>query len=414
MRRRRRGSPHPDCATATEWAKSTDSVGSGRRPWPDVAVVSVPRAGEHPSGPPTAALVMRCWRPYRSMPKARRRARRPPCFIRCLVAPYRRGRSRRCCRRAAWRSTSFGDGRGRRRQAVCRRETAGELATQRGTLIDGASIWPSAKRTNGLSSTSRPRSRLAAWVSRVPPSGGVLRGGHRASDGRASGRAPPLVMAPRNSAANFSVELSTTVDREAIMAQTGHTHWGRRLKNGKGKIGLTAAKDTSRGRLGSSGLRRRTGHDARGTARRGARRLLHDGALGRARQRGHVATSLDTNAAVTLAKVGDEFSITRIDLTLKGVVPGISDADFKRSADDAKQNCIVSRALSSSVQNDPRRDAACGSVTEAGPSVARPNRSCSSITEIHALLYLVRSGRPYVRSSATCSSGRPWTPGMAG
>jgi len=65
---------------------------------------------------------------------------------------------------------------------------------------------------------------------------------------------------------------------------------------------------------------------------------------------GHVATSLDTNAAVTLAKVGDKFSITRIDLTLKGVVPGISDADFKRFADDAKQNCIVSRALASSVQ----------------------------------------------------------------
>ena len=61
---------------------------------------------------------------------------------------------------------------------------------------------------------------------------------------------------------------------------------------------------------------------------------------------GHPPTSLDTTAAVTLAKVGESFAITRIDLTLKGVVPGLSEADFKRLAEDAKKNCIISRAIS--------------------------------------------------------------------
>ena len=61
---------------------------------------------------------------------------------------------------------------------------------------------------------------------------------------------------------------------------------------------------------------------------------------------GHPPTSLDTNAVVTLAKVGESFAITRIDLTLKGVVPGLSEAEFKRLAEDAKKNCIISRAIS--------------------------------------------------------------------
>ena len=50
---------------------------------------------------------------------------------------------------------------------------------------------------------------------------------------------------------------------------------------------------------------------------------------------------------MTLAKVGESFAITRIDLTLKGVVPGLSEADFKRLAEDAKKNCIISRAIAS-------------------------------------------------------------------
>ena len=61
---------------------------------------------------------------------------------------------------------------------------------------------------------------------------------------------------------------------------------------------------------------------------------------------GHPPTRLETTATVHLNKVGENFSITGIDLATRGTVPGVTAADFQRMAEDAKANCIVSRALS--------------------------------------------------------------------
>jgi lipoyl-dependent peroxiredoxin len=52
-----------------------------------------------------------------------------------------------------------------------------------------------------------------------------------------------------------------------------------------------------------------------------------------------------TDARVTLAKVGDAFAITRIELETEAQIPGIDDAAFQKLAQDAKQNCPVSKAL---------------------------------------------------------------------
>ena len=57
--------------------------------------------------------------------------------------------------------------------------------------------------------------------------------------------------------------------------------------------------------------------------------------------------SVETTATVHLNKVGEGFSITGIDLTTRGDVPGLSAAQFQKVAEDAKVNCIVSRALAS-------------------------------------------------------------------
>ena len=62
-------------------------------------------------------------------------------------------------------------------------------------------------------------------------------------------------------------------------------------------------------------------------------------------QAGHPPKSLETSAVVHLNKVGEGFGITGIDLTTRGDVPGLSEAEFQRLALDAKVNCIVSRAL---------------------------------------------------------------------
>lgn len=61
---------------------------------------------------------------------------------------------------------------------------------------------------------------------------------------------------------------------------------------------------------------------------------------------GHPPTRIETTATVHLNKVGDGFSITGIDLATRGTVPGLSAGDFQRMAEEAKTNCIVSRALS--------------------------------------------------------------------
>ena len=56
-------------------------------------------------------------------------------------------------------------------------------------------------------------------------------------------------------------------------------------------------------------------------------------------------TRIHTEAKVKLEKVGDAFSITRIDLATEAEVPGIDDNRFQKYASDAKQNCPLSKAL---------------------------------------------------------------------
>jgi osmotically inducible protein OsmC len=56
---------------------------------------------------------------------------------------------------------------------------------------------------------------------------------------------------------------------------------------------------------------------------------------------GKTATTIDSKAVVIL----EGTTITRIDLTTRAVVPGLTAAEFQAQAEDAKANCIVSRAL---------------------------------------------------------------------
>jgi osmotically inducible protein OsmC len=60
---------------------------------------------------------------------------------------------------------------------------------------------------------------------------------------------------------------------------------------------------------------------------------------------GHVPDSVQTEARVHFEKVGDGFSITRIELSTVGRVPGIDQSTFEEFAAKAKAGCPVSRAL---------------------------------------------------------------------
>lgn len=62
-------------------------------------------------------------------------------------------------------------------------------------------------------------------------------------------------------------------------------------------------------------------------------------------QRGKPVTNVTTTAVVTADKTDAGFAITKIALTTRGVVPGLSAEEFKAVAEETKTGCIVSRAL---------------------------------------------------------------------
>jgi lipoyl-dependent peroxiredoxin len=60
---------------------------------------------------------------------------------------------------------------------------------------------------------------------------------------------------------------------------------------------------------------------------------------------GHAPTRVHTTARVQLERRGEAFEITRVELSTRGRVPGIDDAEFRKQAEAAKKSCPVSRAL---------------------------------------------------------------------
>ncbi len=64
---------------------------------------------------------------------------------------------------------------------------------------------------------------------------------------------------------------------------------------------------------------------------------------------GHHPESVETKAEATIEKGDDGFSITKIHLTTKGKIPGIEKDEFLNIAEEAKENCPVSKALKQGV-----------------------------------------------------------------
>lgn len=59
---------------------------------------------------------------------------------------------------------------------------------------------------------------------------------------------------------------------------------------------------------------------------------------------------MHVSAAVTFDKVGDAWTVTRSELDVVGVVPGLDEAGFDAIAAEAKDGCPVSRALAGNVE----------------------------------------------------------------
>jgi len=59
---------------------------------------------------------------------------------------------------------------------------------------------------------------------------------------------------------------------------------------------------------------------------------------------------IETNAAVSLGKVGDGFAITRIVLTTTAIVPGATKEVFDKAAADAKAGCPISKLFANNTE----------------------------------------------------------------
>lgn len=123
-------------------------------------------------------------------------------------------------------------------------------------------------------------------------------------------------------------------------------HWSGDLKSGRGSISTPASGLMDGTRYGFNS---RFG-DEKGTNPEELIAAAHAGcftmALANAlAEAGHVAESVDSRAEVDLSMEGGP-TLSAIRLFTKAKVPGIEAAKFRAIADDAKQNCPVSKALS--------------------------------------------------------------------
>jgi osmotically inducible protein OsmC len=129
-----------------------------------------------------------------------------------------------------------------------------------------------------------------------------------------------------------------------MAVQTASAEWNGSLKEGAGrmKVGSGAVDGpytfVSRFETGPG----TNPEELIGAAHAGCFSMALAAGLGRA---GHNPTSLRTNAKVHLGATDAGPTITKIELDVEGVVPGIDAAQFQEFAEGAKKNCVVSRAL---------------------------------------------------------------------
>jgi len=128
------------------------------------------------------------------------------------------------------------------------------------------------------------------------------------------------------------------------MIRTSSAQWNGGLKDGNGtvKLGSGAYEGqysfTSRFESGTG----TNPEELVAAAHAGCFSMALSAGLGKG---GINATRISTVANVNFEKVGEGFSITRIDLVTEGEVPGIDEATFLEYAEAAKKGCPISRAL---------------------------------------------------------------------
>jgi osmotically inducible protein OsmC len=67
-------------------------------------------------------------------------------------------------------------------------------------------------------------------------------------------------------------------------------------------------------------------------------------------QGGHAPERLETTAVCTFDQVEDGFAVTKMEISVRGWVPGLDEGGFREAAEGAKEGCPVSKALAGNVE----------------------------------------------------------------
>lgn len=132
-------------------------------------------------------------------------------------------------------------------------------------------------------------------------------------------------------------------------------HWEGRLKEGQGRMS-TPQSGLFDGQRYSFGTRFA---DEPGTNPEELLAAAHAGCFSMAlafnlEKAGHVAERVDTEAEARMVLGEAGPSIVGVHLTVSAKVPGIDADEFAAIAEDAKKNCVISRALGVPVSLDAR------------------------------------------------------------
>ena len=128
--------------------------------------------------------------------------------------------------------------------------------------------------------------------------------------------------------------------------RSASAHWSGSLSDGQGAI------STETGTLSETpySFESRFKGEGRGTNPEELLGAAHAGCFtmdvsNKLSSAGHPPSRAETTAKVHLDKVEGGFEISQIDLVLEADVPGISDDEFQRIAEDASKNCPLSKVL---------------------------------------------------------------------
>ena len=129
------------------------------------------------------------------------------------------------------------------------------------------------------------------------------------------------------------------------MKRTASAHWEGNLKEGKGTVstqsGVLAKTQYSFSTRFEDGIGTNP-EELIAAAHAGCFSMALSGKLGEA---GMTATSIDTEAKLTMEKTDAGFTVTEIVLDVAVQMPGADEAKFNDAAEKAKAGCPISRLL---------------------------------------------------------------------